>query len=86
MDHEKRRVEFTSAQFRLLRIELRYMGFLDTHRPELDGDQAGDLLRFAETLPMNSTAAVASREAIIRKLEWARKPAEPKPLAQVLGG
>lgn len=81
---EKRRVEFTIPQFHLLMTEMRMIGVRESHRPELDRYEAEALYLFAEKLPYRTTRQHIMREAILKRLEWAKPERRAKTLAEVL--
>lgn len=79
-----RRVEFTIPQFRALGVALRMAGCADSHRPMLDYWAAQALYEGAVALPFRTTREFLMREAILKKLEWAKPEAQAKTLAEVL--
>ena len=82
---EKRRVEFTIPQYRVLARAARIQGvLLESHRPELDIWDAGSLYEIAVALPWKTTREFKTRESILGKLEWAKPEPRSRTLAEVL--
>lgn len=83
---EKRRVEFTFPQYRVLAKEMRVIGIRESHRPELDYWEAQALYRFVMTLPYRTVAQIRTVDSLLKKLEWAKPEPKTRTLAEVLNG
>lgn len=82
---EKRRVEFTIPQYHLLARAARVQGvLLESHRPDLDIWDARSLYEIALALPWKTTRDYNTREAILKRLEWAKPEPKTRTLAEVL--
>lgn len=69
---ETKRVEFTIAQYRLLRPILRRLGLRESHIVEADAWNLGNLRQAIEKLPVKTTRQYITRESMLKRIEGAK--------------